>query len=128
KATHRSAPFYSQRFSRCKETFAYVKLDGAHRRPGSQAEDRGAIEDALDAALARDGLGVHVGGGTGLRYSYIDLALTDLDRGVERARKVLRKQGVDERSWILFFDADLAAEWVGVYPETPPPPEGARGE
>jgi hypothetical protein len=122
KATHHPTAFYSQRFSRCKETFAYVKMDGAHRRPGSQAEDRGAIEDALDAALARDGLGVHVGGGTGLRYSYIDLALTDLDRGVERTRKALQKLKVPELSWVLFFDADLGAEWVGVYPETPEPP------
>jgi hypothetical protein len=27
---------------------------------------------------------------------------------------------VVRRSWVLFYDADLAAEWVGVYPETPP--------
>src|SRR5262249_3166302 len=107
KATHQSAPFYSQRFSRCKETFAYVKLDGSNRRRGSEAEDRGKIEDALDAALEKDGLGAHIGGGTGLRYSYIDLALTDLDRGVEQTRKALRKLKVLERSWILFFDADL---------------------
>jgi len=32
------------------------------------------------------------------------------DRGVERVRKALRKERVDERSWILFFDADLAVE------------------
>jgi hypothetical protein len=127
KATHPGQSFYSQRFSRCKETFAYVKMDGAHRRPGAQAEERGKIEDALDEALAHDGLGVHVGGGTGLRYAYIDLALTDLERGVEQARRALQKAGVDRRSWILFFDADLAAEWVGVYPETPEP-SGEVGE
>jgi hypothetical protein len=127
KAAHAAAPFYSQRFSRCKETFAYVKIDGRHFRRGSEAADRGEIEDALDEALAKDGLGVHIGGGTGLMYSYIDLALTDLDRGVERARKTLRKLKVPERSWVLFFDADLAAEWVGVYPETPAPP-GEAGE
>jgi hypothetical protein len=34
----------------------------------------------------------------------------------------LRKLEVPERSWVLFFDAGLAAEWVGVRPETPPPP------
>jgi hypothetical protein len=128
KAAHRPGLFYSQRFSRHKETFAYVKVDGTHRRRGSEAEDRGKIEDALDAELAQGGLGVHVGGGTGLKYSYIDLALTDLDRGVERTRRALRKLGVPERSWVLFFDADLAAEWVGVYPETRPPPAEAEGD
>jgi hypothetical protein len=122
KAAHAGPPFYSQRFSRHKETFAYVKVDGKHFRRGSEAADRGALEDALDEALADGGLGVHIGGGTGLKYSYIDLALADLDRGVERARQTLRRLRVPERSWVLFYDADLAAEWVGVYPETPPPP------
>ena len=128
KATHGGAPFYSVRYSRCKETFAYVKVDGSHFRRGSESDDRGKLEDALDEALGRDGLGVHVGGGMGLMYSYIDLALTDLDRGVERARKALRKAGVPERSWILFHDKDLAAEWVGVYPETPEPPMDVEDE
>lgn len=122
KATHTQAPFYSQRFSRCKETFCYVKMDGSNRRAGKEAEDRGAIEDAIDEALSHEGYGIHIGGGTGLRYSYIDLALTDLDRGVERVRRALQKMRVPEESWILFFDADLAAEWIGVYPETPSPP------
>ena len=128
KAMHAPAPFYSQRFSRCKETFAYVKLDGSFLRPGSEADDRGKIEDAIDEQLARDRLGVHIGGGTGLQYAYVDLALADLDRGVEETRRVLRKLGVPKRSWILFFDADLVAEWVGVYPETPPPPAEAEEE
>jgi hypothetical protein len=128
KAAHSGRPFYSQRFSRCKETFAYVKLDSGNRRRGREAEDRGKIEDAIDDALLANDLGVHVGGGTGLRYSYIDLALTDLERGVERVRRTLRKLGVDERTWILFFDADLAAEWVGVYPETPEPPMAEEEE
>ncbi|MBO0699109.1 MAG: hypothetical protein J2P46_12000 [Zavarzinella sp.] len=128
KATHRPAQFYSQRFSRHKETFAYVKIDGRQFRRGSEAADRGEIEHALDEALAKDGLGVHIGGGTGLMYSYIDLALTDLDRGVERVRDTLRKVRVPERSWVLFFDADLAAEWVGVYPQTPAPPAEPEDE
>jgi hypothetical protein len=122
KAAHGPTSFYSERFSRCKEKFAYVKVDGRHFRRGKETDDRGEIEEALDEALGRDGLGIHVGGGTGLGYSYIDLALTNLEKGVERVRKVLRKLEVPERSWILFFDADLAAEWVGVYPETPEPP------
>jgi len=30
--------------------------------------------------------------------------------------------GVSTRSWLLFFDDNLASEWVGVFPESPPPP------
>jgi hypothetical protein len=128
KAAHSGSLFFSQRFSRCKETFAYAKIDGRHFPRGSEAAGRGEIEDALDAELVGDKLGIHIGGGTGLKYSYVDLALRDLDRGVERARRVLRKLQVPERSWVLFFDADLSAEWVGVYPETPPPPGLPDGE
>jgi hypothetical protein len=123
KATHATRmPFYSRRFSRCKETFAYVKMDGSKRTRGKEADERGVIEDAIDDKLSADKLGIHTGGGTGISYSYIDLALTDLERGVECARQVLQKLKVPKRSWIQFFDADLAAEWVGVYPETPAPP------
>jgi len=113
-------------FAALQSVQGIVRLRENGRRPtgglAHKPKSAGKIEDALDDALARDGLGIHVSGGTGLRYSYIDLALTDLERGVERSRRALRKVGVDDRSWIQFFDADLSAEWVGVYPETPPPP------
>jgi len=33
----------------------------------------------------------------------------------------LREIGAPERSWILFFDAHLAEEWLGVYDTTPSP-------
>jgi len=128
KAAHGTAPFYSERFSRCKETFAYIKIDGSEGLEGSKFADRKEIEKAIDEALARDHLGVHVGVGTGLMYSYIDLALIDLRRGVQTARRTLQKGRVPKRAWILFFDADLADEWVGVYPETPPPPVESNGD
>lgn len=122
KAMHSHISFHSQRFSGCKETFAFVKMELDRRRRGKEAEDRGEIEDALNERLEADRLGVCVSGGTGLRYAYIDLALTDLERGVEKARRVLSKLNVPERSWIQFHDVDLGHEWVGVYPETPEPP------
>lgn len=122
KSMHSQIAFHSQRYSGCKETFAFAKMELDTRRRGKEPEDRGEIEDALNDRLEADRLGVCVSGGTGLRYSYIDLALTDLDRGVEKARRVLSKLNVPERSWILFHDADLGHEWVGVYPETPEPP------
>ena len=42
-------------------------------------------------------------------------------RGIEAIRDRLRSGRIPLRTWILFFDDDLAAEWVGVYEETPPP-------
>jgi hypothetical protein len=121
-AAHSGGVFSSERFSRCGETFCYVKFDGAEVLPEGGFADKAEIEEALDAALKPDKLGCHIGGGTGLRYSYVDLALTDVDRGIQAARKRLQAGKAPKRSWIQFFDSDLAAEWVGVYDDTPPPP------
>ncbi len=51
--------------------------------PRRKFADKSEIEDALDAVLRPQKFGCHIGGGTGLRYSYIDLALTDVNRGVD---------------------------------------------
>ena len=84
-------------------------------------DDRGDLEEALDAALIPNKLGCHVGGATGLRYTYVELALVDVRRSIEAIRKVLHGR-VSQRSWLLFHDADLCGEWVGIYPDSPPPP------
>ena len=109
-------------FSRCGETFCYIKIDGSEGLDEEKFADKAQIEDALDEVLRPDRLGCQIGGGSGLRYSYIDLALADLERGIDVVRKRLQKGNVPRRSWIQFFDADLAAEWVGIYDDSPPPP------
>lgn len=113
--------FSSSRWSRTGETFCYVKLDG--RKADQEAfPDKAAIEDALEAALRKANLGCHVGGGTGKIYSYVDLAVTDLEKAVPVIRETLQKGKVDRRSWILFYDSTLAWEWIGVWDDSPPPP------
>jgi hypothetical protein len=123
-AAHSDRLFSSERFSRCDEIFCYLKLDGAEGLDEAGFADKAEIEDALDAALKPGKLGCHIGGGTGLRYSYIDLALLNAGLGatIEMIRHRLRQGKVPKRSWIQFFDSDLAAEWVGIYDGSPPPP------
>ena len=123
----RAGAFSSRTFSRDGETFCYLKVDGSAGLEGSAFADRGALEELLDEKLAEASLGCHVGGGSGLRYSYVELALVDLPRALELARKVLRDGRVPLRSWILFHDAALANEWLGIYPDTPPPPTAQPG-
>src|SRR5579859_6171767 len=51
-ATVHDPSFYSERFSRCGERFAFLKIDGsAPDAAQMKFADRAAIEDALDAAL-----------------------------------------------------------------------------
>jgi len=121
-AAHSPVSFACERFSKCGETFCYVKIDASEGLGQSKFKDRADIEDALDAALAPRGLGCHMGGGTGLRYCYIDLALTDVNQGITAARQCLREGGVPLRSWILFYDDHLGGEWIGIHDHTPMPP------
>lgn len=122
RAAMLDSAFDSRRFSRHGETFCYLKLDGSDGLDAEHFEDRGAIEDTLDAALKPAALGCVHGGGTGRRYSYIDLALTDVDAAIDAIRDVLRGGNIHKRTWLLFCDADLCDEWVGVYDDTPEPP------
>jgi hypothetical protein len=121
KSVHGGAPFSSARFSRHGETFCYVKIDGSEGLEGTRFADRSEVEDALDEALVPERLGCHVGGGTGRRYSYVDLALTDLERGCEVVRRVLREGNITRRCWIQFFDDVWSHEWIGIHEDAPPP-------
>jgi hypothetical protein len=120
-ATVNDVSFYSERFSRCGERFAFLKIDG--RGPDAtemKFADRAAIEAAADAAVL--GIGCVVGGGTGRHYSYIDLALTDVDRAIAALKPALRNGAIPKRAWLLFHDCEWRDEWVGMYDDTPPPP------
>jgi len=120
---HSGSVFSSERFSKNHETFCYVKLQ-IEESPESDTrlEQRSHFEDALIEALSKDSLGALVGNGTGLRYSYIELALTDVNAGIEVVQRVLRELDAPKRSWLLFFDAIYQDEWVGIFDETPAPP------
>jgi len=113
--------FHSARFSRCGETFAYLKIDGSEGLPAWGFQDRGDIENALSEALEGAGCGAMIGGGNGLRYCYVDLALLDVSKAIPVIREALARGGVSPRSWLFFSDCDYAAEWVGIYPESPAP-------
>ena len=34
----------------------------------------------------------------------------------------LRAEGAPKRSWLLFFDTELEAEWIGLWFDSPAPP------
>jgi hypothetical protein len=121
--THlQGARFTSARFTRSDETFCYVKTEAGEGVSPAKLERRHRLEAALQSALRAAKLGWHVGGGTGLRYVYVHLALADLDAGCRAVRRALQQAAVPKRSWILFFDDELALEWIGAYDDTSPPP------
>lgn len=123
QAMHSGQPFASACHSKVHEQFCYLKIDGEQAGSDGIVNFRCGIEEALNPELLAANVGGCIGGGSGLQYAYIDLALTDVKQAVPLLRKVLTGLQAPPRSWLLFHDDDLAAEWIGMHPETPPPPE-----
>ncbi len=112
--------FCPERFSNHGEAFLFLKMDGAAEDLDQETfEDRASIEDALNEALKS--LGCMIGGGTGLRYSYIDLAVTDLKAAVPIIQRTLQAGNLTRRSWLFHHDPDHQAEWIGIWPDSPAP-------
>jgi hypothetical protein len=123
EAAFSSLLFDSRCHSRCGEYFCYLKIDANDVPSEHRVDFRAALEDPLDDALQRAGFGGSIGGGSGIRYSYVDLSLTNVMQAVPLIRQVLAQQRAPLRTWLLFFDSQFEKEWLGVYPQTPPPPQ-----
>lgn len=116
------SPFSSLRFTRGGERFAYLKLD-VHDVPFERRlGQRNLLEERLARALQDGKHGAVVGNGLGLRYAYLDIALSPEREALAIACQVARDLEVPRRSWLLFCDSDWAGEWVGVWPDSPSPP------
>jgi hypothetical protein len=120
---HSNQLFWSGRFSRSGETFCYLKIDRGRPLRRSAVGGRIKSENALNHALRPGRLGCVIGGGSGRRYDYIDLALVDVPTATDVIRNVLQLGGsATRRAWIQFFDNILGAEWIGLWPDGPAPP------
>lgn len=116
--------FFSASWSRAGETFGRLKLSAS--APGRELElDRLARD--LDSALKAESLGCVISVGAGERFGYLDVALVNLPTATRRIQAWGREKfansciGVD--SWLLFHDAYLSGEWIGLA-ETSAAPRG----
>jgi hypothetical protein len=121
QASDDTSDFSSNRYSNDAEVLCYLKVDGVE---GSAYSDRLKLESGLAESLVPQKLGSVVGGGTGIRYAYVDLALKlqTIDESVSAIRDLAKSARLPKRSWILFFDAAWQHEWIGLFEDTPAPP------
>ncbi|HEY6562203.1 MAG TPA: hypothetical protein VI072_33275 [Polyangiaceae bacterium] len=104
--------FSSERFSRHGELFCYIKYKSRVRSHGKRLAERSGLEDCLSAELGAHQLGAVVGNGFGLKYSYIDLALTSAAQALSRVRELCARASLGSESWLLFCDSELEREWL----------------
>lgn len=95
--------FHSGRFSRFGETFCYLEL--ANPVPVE-------LLHALGGALIDAGVGTPISLVGRREDTLIDLALIQVDRAMNVMMPVLEAFGA--RGRLLFFDAELAGEWIAV--------------
>lgn len=116
----RGEPFFSGRFTTSGALFTYLKYDSAERAPEARLAERAKVEKLIEQTL-RPEHGAVVGVGLGVRYGYIDLALTDPDCVRQVLLPELRALGISRRSWLLFCDSELRSEYLPVYSDSPAP-------
>lgn len=110
------SPCASRRFSRVGERFVFVSYQDEERTMSARVARRAALEAALSECVAGDG--VVTGVGFGLKTSYVDLALCNLETGLARLVAKLREQGAPARTFIQFFDSELGDEWLSIWPDS----------
>ena len=119
----RGEPFFSGRFTASGALFTYLKYDTTETTPEARIAERSKFEELIKRVLREDHGGL-LGLGLGVRYGYIDLALSDPDCLRQRLLPELRALEISKRSWLLFCDSELESEYVPVYSDSPAPWRG----
>lgn len=109
------APCASLRFSSRGERFVFVSYADDRASMSERVARRASIEAALTSGLR--GVGRVTGVGIGVRTSYVDLALCNLETTLPRLVANLRELALPPRSFIEFFDSELSEEWLSVWPD-----------
>ncbi len=110
------SPCASRRFSRSGEQFVFVSYVDDERTMQSRVARRTLIENALAECVAD--FGAVIGVGLGVRTSYVDLGLANLETGLPRLVAKLKDVGAPPRTFIQFFDSELADEWLSIWPDS----------
>lgn len=109
------SPCASRRFSRA-EQFVFVSYEDDEPTMQARVARRTAIEEALAECIA--GEGAVTGVGFGVKTTYVDLALCNLETGLPRLVSKLRDVRAPARTFVQFFDTELGDEWLSIWPDS----------
>ncbi|HYQ16913.1 MAG TPA: hypothetical protein VEQ58_14180 [Polyangiaceae bacterium] len=108
------SPCSSRRFARADEQFVFLSYVDDERTMPRRVARRNVIESALSEAAS--GLGAVTGVGFGVKTTYVDFALYDLEAGLARLISRARQLELPLETFIQFFDSELAEEWLSIWP------------
>ncbi|HYP89192.1 MAG TPA: hypothetical protein VEQ59_13590 [Polyangiaceae bacterium] len=108
------SPCSSRRFARADEQFVFMSYVDDELTMSQRAARRSVIESALSDALTD--VGAVTGVGFGVRSTYVDFALYDLEAGLARLISRSRELELPVETFIQFFDSELAEEWLSIWP------------
>jgi hypothetical protein len=109
------SPCASRRFSHSGEHFLFVSYQDDEPSAERRVAKRNVIESALCDSVT--GVGAVTGVGLGVRNTYVDLALCNLETGLSHLVSKLRELDAPERTFIQFFDSELSDEWLSIWPD-----------
>lgn len=109
------SPCASRRFSRAGEHFVFLSYEDDAGTMQARVARRTAIEAALASAVSH--VGAVTGVGLGVKTTYVDFALCNLETGLKSLVSKLRDLDVPAQSFIQFFDSELADEWLSIWPD-----------
>ncbi|HEX7453088.1 MAG TPA: hypothetical protein VF294_12415 [Polyangiaceae bacterium] len=116
----RGEPFFSGRFANSNVLYAYLKYDSLAGTTEARLAARARFEEAFSRSVRSEQAAL-VGLGLGVRYGYLDLAVTDFDCIGQQLLPGLRAAGIAQRAWLLFCDSELEREHVPVHSDSPEP-------
>jgi hypothetical protein len=108
-------PFFSDCFG--PDACVYLKLE---RTTATGASSQAEV---VGEALGTRGLGAVFGVAEGHRYDYVHLLIDDPMATLQAITEALQPTSLAPRSWLLFHNSELAAEWLPLHPDAPPPPD-----
>ncbi|MEO8900141.1 MAG: hypothetical protein ABI488_00990, partial [Polyangiaceae bacterium] len=120
KSFLRGEPFFSGRFLNSGALFTYLKFEFSGPNPEAWLAERTRLEEAALRAVHPEQAAL-VGLGLGIRYGYLDFAVSDPDCVSERLLPALRAANIAQRSWFLFCDSELEREFIAVHPNASAP-------
>lgn len=106
-------PFASATHSRFCEWFCLLRIARDDQDPSLFLEQRRELEEQLQHVLETAGVGGVACTGQGEFFSYLDLALTDIELGLALIEQSVEKMGLLPRSDLRFLDLGLRERRVG---------------